>query len=649
MNIDKYIKNGVIFESIVDVIIDDTVTIGKGTVIKSGSHILGNTIIKENCIIDIGSIIDNSTIENNVSVIKSIVKNSIIGQNTTVGPFANIHTNSSIGKSCRVGNFVEIKNATIGNETKMAHLAYIGDADIGNYCNIGCGAIFVNYDGKNKHRSTVGDSVFIGSNSNIIAPVNLCDNAFIAAGTTVTVDLPRDCLCIGRNREIIKENRSKYHKKPVKKYFGTDGIRGKYGEFLTDRIAFLVGNYLGYSSNLGKVVVGRDNRISGDTLSKSIKAGLALAGAQVIDLGIVPTPCVAYTTRLENANYGIVITASHNPYDYNGIKIFNYDGRKLTDIEEIEIEKFIDNDVPYSADNTGSIIDGDEMINNYINHLQGIAPALEGMTVVIDCANGATGNYAQCIFDNLSCNIIATNISSDGMIINKNCGALYPEKCAEYVLNNNANIGFTFDGDGDRMLAVDEKGQVVDGDEIIYIIANYLKEKDALDGNIVVGTTMTNIGIEKSLNDIGIILVRADVGDHYVMEEMCKNNAIIGGEQSGHIIINNLSSTGDGLQAAMMLSKIIKETNKTLAQLKTCTKYPQLSTSIEVKDKKALLSNPAVDDYIQKVKADLGETSRIIVRPSGTEPKVRITVECPTKKETQSTLDMLADFIRSFI
>ena len=241
--IQKHLDNGVIFRNLTNIYIYDSVKIGKGTVVYGDQHIRGNTVIGEDCILEPGNIIENTTLGNEVKVIKSVLKDCRIDNKTTVGPFANIHTGSKIERQCRVGNFVEIKNSNIGVNTKMAHLAYIGDVDIGNQCNIGCGSIFINYDGKNKHRSSVGDSVFIGSNSNIIAPVTIEDNAYIAAGTTVTVDLPKNSMCIGRSHETIKENRSTYHKNVFdKKFFGTDGIRGVYGEDLTDEIAYLTGN-----------------------------------------------------------------------------------------------------------------------------------------------------------------------------------------------------------------------------------------------------------------------------------------------------------------------------------------------------------------------------------------------------------------------
>ena len=326
----KHINNGVIFLDFDGVYIDKDVVIGKGTKVYANNYLQGSTVIGKDCVIEAGNTINNSRIGDSVKISASNLSDCEIGSKTTVGPNAHVHTHSVIGSGCRIGNYVEIKNSTLGMGTKAAHLAYVGDADIGSNCNLGCGSIFINYDGKNKHRSVVGNSVFIGSNSNVVAPVSIEDNAYIAAGTTVTVDLPKNCMCIGRSRETVKENRSKYNKPLyVKKYFGTDGIRGVYGEFLTEEIAFLCGNRLGYSSDGGVVVVGRDNRPSGEKLAKALIEGVIKAGASVIDLGVVTTPNVAFTTVDKKANYGVAITASHNPWKYNGIKIFDYNGRKL--------------------------------------------------------------------------------------------------------------------------------------------------------------------------------------------------------------------------------------------------------------------------------------------------------------------------------
>ncbi|MEG1964317.1 MAG: phosphoglucosamine mutase [Clostridia bacterium] len=645
--IKKHIDKGVIFKNLENIFIDVNVIIGKGTVIFSDNHLRGNTVIGKDCLLESGNILENATIGNNVQITKSIIKNSKVGNNTTVGPNAHIHTNSVVERDCRVGNFVEIKNSTIGINTKAAHLAYVGDTDIGNQCNIGCGSIFVNYDGKNKHRSYIGDSVFIGSNSNIIAPVKIEDNAYIAAGTTVTVDLPKNCMCIGRNRETIKENRSKYRKGDYqKKYFGTDGIRGIYGEFLTDNIAFLCGNFLGYSSNCGKIVVGRDNRVSGEALSCALIEGIRKAGADVVDLGVVSTPNVAFVTSKINANYGIVLSASHNPYNYNGIKIFNYDGRKLTNIEEIEIEKHIEKGEAIIGEEYGKLTQGEKYIESYFSDLYNLTGSLQGLKIVLDCSNGASSKFAPVLFEKLGAEVISYNTSEDGMIINKNCGALYPQFCAKKVVENNADLGLSFDGDADRLIAVDNAGNIVNGDSIIYIIGKYLKSKNMLNNNTVVGTYHTNIGVEKSLNDIGIKLARTDIGDHFVMEKMLRENLLVGGEQSGHIILREFSNTGDGVLTGLYLAKLIKIQNQSLQQLDDCTHYPQVNINVITQNKNEITESEALKSFVKQLEEQLIDSGRILLRASGTEPKVRIMTECRTLVLAREIAEKIENFIR---
>lgn len=644
--IQNHIDNGVIFRNVDNVYIYDTVKIGSGTVIYGDQHIRGNTVIGKNCIIESGNIIENAVIGNEVKIIKSVLTDCRIGNKTTVGPFAHVHTNSKIEKACRIGNFVEIKNATAGVNTKMAHLAYVGDVDIGNQCNVGCGSIFVNYDGKNKHRSNVGNSVFIGSNSNVIAPVRIEDNAYIAAGTTVTVDLPKDCMCIGRSRETVKENRSRYHKNIFnKKYFGTDGIRGVYGEELTDEIAYMAGNFLGYSSDGGKVVVGRDTRVSGKAISEQLIRGITDAGADAVDLGVTSTPSVAFVTSLIGANYGIVISASHNPAQYNGIKIFNYDGRKLTDIEEVEIETHIENGQAIRSETAGTLENGKEYIDEYLNDLTKLIGSLKGLKVVLDCSNGALSEYAPELFKRLGAEVFAYNASGDGRIINENCGALYPEFAASKVVENNADIGFSYDGDADRLIAVNKKGEIVDGDSVIYVIAKQLKEEGRLNGDKVVGTVMSNMGVEKSLNALGIEMHRTDVGDHHVMEEMLRGNLLVGGEQSGHIILREFSCTGDGLLASLYLCKLLEKTNKTLDELDDSVHYPQVMINLRTKNKKEIMADPKVKEFIAEIEKELGVKGRVLLRASGTEPKLRIMAECFDRKLTEDTVAKIKAFI----
>lgn len=644
----KHMSNGVIFESADNVIIDEDAIIGKGTIIYSNNVIGKGSIIGSYCKLFSGNEITNSKIGNEVSIKSSYITDSNIGSNCTVGPYANIHTRTAISRDCRIGNFVEIKNSVIGINTKMAHLVYIGDADIGDMCNIGCGTIFVNYDGKNKHRSYVGDSVFVGSNCNIIAPVKLDNNAFIAAGTTVTVDLPKNCMCIGRKREVIKENASKYRKlEYAKKYFGTDGIRGLYGEFVTEHIAYMCGNFLGYSAHLGNIVVGRDTRISGYSLSDAMIRGIEDAGCNVIALDITSSPCVAYVTAMIKANYGIMITASHNSAEYNGIKIFNYDGRKLTNIEEIEIEKHIERDSAFIQETKGQIIDGNEYIDSYVEDMINfLGSRLSDMKIVVDCANGGTSSIVKKLTKSMSIDIEIINADNDGNLINKDCGALYPQSLINAVKNSSADIGFAFDGDGDRITVIDSNGDVVNGDKILFLLAKYLKENDRLFNNKIVGTVMSNLGIEESLKANGIGLIRTDVGDHYVVEEMLRSNLVLGGERSGHIIYREFSNTGDGVLIALFVTFVIQEYNKELRDLLDCTEYPTYDGKVITKRNFEIVSDRKVLDYIEDLQSKY-LNGRIIFRASGTEPIIRISAEYSNYDFCVEIVECVIDFIKN--
>ncbi len=645
--IEKHIKNGVVFRGTDSVYVDEEVIIGKGTVIYPDQHIRGKTKIGNNCVLDAGNIIADSTIGNGVIILKSVLKNAYIDDKTTVGPFANIHTNSEIGKECRIGNFVEVKNATLGQRVKAAHLAYVGDVDIGNLCNVGCGSIFVNYDGKNKHRSTVGESVFIGSNSNIIAPVNVMDNAYIAAGTTVTVDLPKNCLCIGRSRETVKENRTKYVKNDfAKKYFGTDGIRGVYGKDLTDETAYLVGIFLCYSADGGRGVVGRDTRVSGDSLVKALIKGITDAGSDAEDMFIVPTPAVSYATLSSNANYGVMISASHNPSEYNGIKIFTKNGCKLNDIEEVEIEKHIDNAKIIKAQTSGRILNGEELFKKYVDEVLNASLRLDGMNIVVDTANGALSGIAKKVFSALGAKVTSYNDEACGKIINRNSGATCPGFIVDKVKETRADAGFSYDGDADRLIAVDENGRIVDGDEIIYIFAKELLKEGKLRKQKVVCTVLSNMGVEKALNELGVGMIRVDVGDHNVQAEMMKGGYVLGGEQSGHIIMGTRSMTCDGLLASVLIASLMKKTGMKLSELSQVERYPQINAAFTVVDKKAVAADKDLADYVSAVRAELKE-GRILLRPSGTEEKIRLTVEAKNEEAMKKACKKLTEYIQS--
>ena len=648
--IKKHVENGVIFESIVGIYIDDTVEIREGAYIYPNNRLKGKTFIGANCKLREDNTIVNSIIRSGVRIEKSEVRDSEIGQETTVGPFANIHTNSLIGAHCRIGNFVEIKNSVIGKHTKMAHLAYIGDADIGNQCNIGCGVVFVNYDGKNKHRSKVGDSAFIGSNSNIVAPAIIEDNAFIAAATTVTKPIPANSMCIGRAREEIKLDRSKYHKNIFnKKHFGTDGIRGKYRKDITDEIAYLCGNYIGYSSDFGKVILGRDTRVSGEAIEDEIVRGIIDSGATVVDMGVVATPVVAYSTISEKANYGIVISASHNPSEDNGIKIFNSQGEKLQDIDESEIENHISRAKPIIRERKGKKIIDDNLQDTYFNHLKECCRPINGkkLKIVIDCANGAVSKYAKKYFEELGHEVVSLNDEGNGEIINNGTGALYPEVCAKRVVEEKANLGFSFDGDADRIIAINEKGTIVDGDGIIYVLSQYLKKKNQLNGDKVVCTIYTNLGVEEALRKKGVEVVRSDVGDHNVSLTMQQNDIVLGGEQAGHIIMNQFLPTGDALFVALFLSKILSESGTELSSLYKVKPYYQVQKGFVTERKNEVMEDEEFKTLIMEYEAKMKDKGRIIVRKSGTEPKVRLMIECKNKALADTIMEGLYNYLEN--
>lgn len=645
--IKKHIDNGVIFKSTDCVYVSSETIIGEGTTIDCNNIFRGKCVIGKNVVIGDGNTLTDCTLGNNVVIQKSVVCNATIKQNTTVGPWAHVHTRSVVERDCRIGNFVEIKNSNIGINTKMAHLAYIGDCDIGAKCNIGCGVIFVNYDGKNKHRSVVGNSVFVGSNSNIIAPIKIEDNSFIAAGTTVTIDLPQNCMCIGRNREIVKENRSKYRMCDFdKKYFGTDGIRGIYGEKVNRKIAYLVGNFLGYSADKGVIVLGKDPRKSGVNLSEALIDGIVDSGCDVVDLGVVTTPCVADVTMKTGANYGVVITASHNPSEYNGIKIFNDKGRKLLNIEEIQIEEHINKNQPVISKSKGKVIKDEKLIQNYIDFVCGGLPDLSSLKVVVDCSNGASVQFAQKVFERLNIQTHFIGTDSNGDNINKNCGALFPEKCAKEVVALGCDLGFCFDGDADRIIAIDSKGKTISGDKILYAFAKSMKKKNILTGNAVVGTIMTNYGLENSLAKLGIELVRTNVGDHYVVEKMLENGFMLGGESSGHIILGDKVTTGDGLLVAIHLCALVVESGLSLQKLTDMKEYPQININIMTDKKDDIAKDSELLALVSRLSANLGDFGRTFVRASGTENKLRITAECADTETAQSTAKELESFVK---
>ena len=389
----------------------------------------------------------------------------------------------------------------------------------------------------------------------------------------------------------------------MRKYFGTDGIRGIAGESLTADLSFKVGKALGKllteKKEHPKVVIGRDTRISCDMIEQALTAGLTSTGVNVMTVGTIPTPAIAYLTKTIETDSGIMISASHNPYQDNGIKIFGPDGFKLTDDQELEIESLIDNSEQIknaSFEKIGKLYGGSELSQKYVQHIkQSISGDLSDIKIALDCANGATTGVAPYIFGDLEADIETIGCQPNGININDNVGSTKIDTISTFVRENNVDVGFAFDGDGDRVLAVDANGNIVDGDKIMFILAKHLKEQGELKDNMVVSTVMSNIGFYKAIEENGLQSVKTAVGDRYVVEEMRKNDYSLGGEQSGHIVLMNYATTGDGILTAVKLANIIKSTGKSLEELASeVSIYPQKLVNIKVIDKKAAMEDSEI-------------------------------------------------------
>lgn len=426
-------------------------------------------------------------------------------------------------------------------------------------------------------------------------------------------------------------------------YFGTDGIRGVVNETLTTRIAFSLGNALCQTSRKPNVFIGRDNRVTSDMLMLAIGAGVTSGGGNVIDGGVIPTAACAYLTVKNCADYGVMISASHNPPKFNGIKIFDKFGCKLSNQNEKKLEKYFIDKYFAPPLSVGKFIVSDNSKSDYINRLCEVSCGnLSGLHFVLDCANGAASGFAPDAFELLGAKVTKIGISDNGIEINKNCGALHPKRVCELVKNLNADAGFCYDGDADRLIAVDENGNVVDGDKIICIFADKLKRQNKLNNDTAVGTTHTNTGAETWLLERGIKLIRTDIGDKFVAECMRSKNLSVGGEQSGHIILSEYSTTGDGILSSLKLAELIKDTP--LSILADIPFYPQYNTSVKVKDKTRVLGDENVGKTIREVANKLGK-GRIVVRASGTEPIIRIFVEA----ESFSLAKRSAERVRSAV
>lgn len=445
------------------------------------------------------------------------------------------------------------------------------------------------------------------------------------------------------------------------KYFGTDGVRGEANVELTPELAFKLGRFGGYvlsqhETDVPRVFVARDTRISGQMLESALVAGLLSVGIHVYKLGVLATPGVAHLVKAEKASAGVMISASHNPAQDNGIKFFAGDGFKLDDALEAEIEALLDAEedtLPRpSAQGLGNVVEYPEGLRKYQQFLVSTGTELEGMKVVLDTANGAAATSARQIFADLGADLTVMAENPDGLNINEGVGSTHPEKLQELVKETGSQIGLAFDGDSDRLIAVDENGDLVDGDRIMYIIGKYLADRGLLAKNTIVTTVMSNLGFHKALDREGIEKAVTAVGDRYVVEEMRKEGYIIGGEQSGHVILMDYNTTGDGQLTAVQLTKIMKETGKTLSELAAeVTIYPQKLVNIRVENsmKDKSMEVPAIAAIIEKMEAEMAGNGRILVRPSGTEPLLRVMAEAPTDAEVHYYVDTIADVVRAEI
>ncbi len=442
------------------------------------------------------------------------------------------------------------------------------------------------------------------------------------------------------------------------KYFGTDGVRGVANKELTPELAFKLGRFgaIVLSKHIEEdkpeVLVGRDTRVSGRMLEYALVAGLLSAGAEVMRLGVIPTPGVSYLARSQNAAAGIMISASHNPAEDNGIKFFGSDGFKLSDEQEAEIEALLDNDEDNyprpSAEGLGTSEEFNEGSLKYTQFLtQTISDDLSGIKVVLDGANGATSPLINRLFADLDTDFDVIGVSPNGLNINDGYGSTHPEALAKRVVETEAQVGLAFDGDGDRLIAVDENGDIVDGDKILYICGKYLADQGRLKQNTIVSTVMSNIGFYKAIEKHNIESVKTGVGDRYVMEEMRKNGYNLGGEQSGHIIFLDHHTTGDGLLSGIQLLHVLKQTGKKLSELASeVTTYPQKLENIRVTNKHTAMNDEEIKAVIKEVEEELGDEGRVLVRPSGTEALVRVMVEAPTDEEVEKYCTKIANVVR---
>lgn len=432
------------------------------------------------------------------------------------------------------------------------------------------------------------------------------------------------------------------------KYFGTDGFRGEANVVLTVEHAFKVGRYLGWyfgQDHKARIVIGKDTRRSSYMFEYALAAGLTASGADAYLLHVTTTPSVSYVVRTEDFDCGLMISASHNPYYDNGIKVINSEGHKMEAEVEAKIEAYIDgeiDEIPLATkESIGRTVDYAAGRNRYIGHLISLATrSFKDMRVGLDCANGSASSVAKSVFDALGAKTYVINNEPNGVNINTNCGSTHIEVLQEYVKEKHLDIGFAYDGDADRCIAVDENGNVVDGDRIMYVCGKYLMEQGKLKDNTIVTTIMSNLGLYKACDKIGMKYEQTAVGDKYVYENMLKNGYVLGGEQSGHIIFSKYAVTGDGVLTSLMLMEVMLEKKQKLSELrKGLTIYPQLLKNVRVGDKPTAKNDPDVVAATEEVAKALGDNGRILIRESGTEPVIRVMVEAETQELCEKYVD----------
>ena len=440
------------------------------------------------------------------------------------------------------------------------------------------------------------------------------------------------------------------------KYFGTDGFRGEANVVLTVEHAFKVGRFLGWyfgKEHKARIVIGKDTRRSSYMFEDALSAGLTASGADAYLLHVTTTPSVSYVVRTEDFDCGIMISAIHNPFYDNGIKVINGMGHKMEAEVEGQIEAYIDGEIgelPLATrENIGRTVDYAAGRNRYIGHLISLATrSFKDTKIGLDCSNGSASSIAKSVFDALGAKTYVINSEPDGTNINTNCGSTHIEVLQAYVKEKKLDVGFAYDGDADRCIAVDENGNVVDGDLILYVCGKYLMEQGKLEGNTIVTTVMSNLGLYKACDKIGMKYEQTAVGDKYVYENMLENGYVLGGEQSGHIIFSKHARTGDGILTSLMIMEVLMEKKTSLGRLTEEVKiYPQLLENVRVKDKKTARENPEVVKAVEAVAKELGSDGRILVRESGTEPLIRVMVEAATDEICAEQVKKVVDVIKA--